>query len=437
MVKKYIISGIIFISFGVVWAAQSLSKTPSFVKDTENSLWVSLGEEIVTEGIYPVYETSEGKMEKVILNGKTGWTIKPVIRKNGQKVGGYWYFDVLPWEKWIEWFKEGMKLELTFCYFDAGKRAGLSYDSIFGPWKIVPEVNNIITNSRKWKIKTVEIPDPYFKKRCNNHDFRFTFSPKESDFALAWIVLRRVPKKEEDIYEMPKKVSVSFSKLENLVSYNKGIRLPVDYYNQISENIVLEAEDATELSFQPSGGICFDKESSGNSYIERLNYGEWKFKIENPGKYQSWERAYFPWGGFWNHSESMDDGLHHTVIDNRNEVEKLKKWIWVKGPIYNLEKGYHIWKFHNYHGGAKLDQLLLTPNLEFIPQGKIVKLSQINGHQGKSISFFLPSHKNSIVRTNIYYFIFLFASQSEQFRYNISLYERKFFFFLSKGCQTS
>jgi len=132
----------------------------------------------------------------------------------------------------------------------------------------------------------------------------------------------------------------------------------------------MEAEGASYLWLEANNTVLQDGGASGGkcvAFVERLNF---VIDVFEEGDYQSWTRCFFPFAASWNHSEHFDEGRAHTVQDLRPEDrEKAGKWIWLKGPLYHLKPGVRTYTFDGYHGGARLDKLLLTKDLSYVPTG--------------------------------------------------------------------
>jgi len=59
------------------------------------------------------------------------------------------------------------------------------------------------------------------------------------------------------------------------------------------------------------------------------------------------------------------------VVDDikPTDTDQAGRWLWLKGPKYQLQPGALSYVFDGYHGGAKLDKVLLTRDLDYVPQG--------------------------------------------------------------------
>jgi hypothetical protein len=131
-------------------------------------------------------------------------------------------------------------------------------------------------------------------------------------------------------------------------------------------DISIEAEDAVGLIADPPLGVG-DAECSRGKYIVKVDRALFPINVTRAGRYQRWSRAFFPQGGGWVHSESMDFGEEQWVTDC--DGSNAGRWVWVKGPTYDLKPGVHLLWIHNWHGGARLDKIMLTPEGGAAPEG--------------------------------------------------------------------
>ncbi len=133
-----------------------------------------------------------------------------------------------------------------------------------------------------------------------------------------------------------------------------------------AQGFVMEAEDATDLVADPPGGVE-DTTCSGGRYVVKVDRAFFPINVRTHGRYQRWSRAFFPQGGGWLHSESMDLGPQNWVTDCDGST--AGRWVWVKGPVYDLTAGPHLLWIHNWHGGARLDKVVLLPEGSPEPEG--------------------------------------------------------------------
>jgi hypothetical protein len=133
-----------------------------------------------------------------------------------------------------------------------------------------------------------------------------------------------------------------------------------------AKGFAMEAEDAVDLVADPVGGVE-DATCSGGRYVVKLDRALFPINVTTPGRYQRWSRAFFPQGGGWLHSESMDLGPQTWLTDCDGST--AGRWVWVKGPVYDLTVGPHLLWIHNWHGGARLDKVVLLPEGSLEPDG--------------------------------------------------------------------
>lgn len=130
--------------------------------------------------------------------------------------------------------------------------------------------------------------------------------------------------------------------------------------------IALEAEDALGLVAEPAQGME-SEHCSGGRCVVKLDRALFPVHVTRPGRYQRWSRALFPHAGTWVHSESLNFGPPQWIRDFEGATGQ--DWVWVKGPVYDLAAGTHLLWLHNWHGGARLDRLLLAPEGAPAPEG--------------------------------------------------------------------
>ncbi len=116
-------------------------------------------------------------------------------------------------------------------------------------------------------------------------------------------------------------------------------------------------------------GFTWLDNSEGAATVKCLDYIEFPIQISNPGKYQVWYRAYFPFKGNWLHFESMDNGKKIKNVDNPNRADLVGKWVWVQGPEYQLSKGEHTWQLDGWKGGTSLDKVVFALDPKYRPEG--------------------------------------------------------------------
>jgi len=176
---------------------------------------------------------------------------------------------------------------------------------------------------------------------------------------------------------------------KNVVQSFGWWELAREHLQRDGEPISIEAESSTRVVVYGSDAAPVENgEASGGYCIKDVTELENRLIIEHDGKYRAWYRAFFPLKGNWGHSEQMDDGRPQWVIDSFHGPDQ--KWLWVKGPVYSLDKGAHTYLFPAptaWCGGALLDKIVLKPENgdEPIGMGPPVSMSRI-APQGELIS---------------------------------------------------
>lgn len=130
--------------------------------------------------------------------------------------------------------------------------------------------------------------------------------------------------------------------------------------------LAMEAEDAVGLIADPAAGVD-DPACSGGRCVSKVDRALFPIRVASAGRYQRWSLGYFPQGGGWVHSESLDDAPPQWVTDCDGST--AGRWVWVKGPVYELTAGVHLLWIHNWHGGARLDKVILAREGEAPPDG--------------------------------------------------------------------
>lgn len=148
------------------------------------------------------------------------------------------------------------------------------------------------------------------------------------------------------------------------------VQLLKKYRQKNNEAIIIEGEDSTLTLISSDKVPGKSAEASGGYYIDYVKELENRIFIAQTAEYQVWYRAYFPASGSWSHCEQMDDNSPQNVQDSLNGP--TKEWLWLKGPVYKLAKGWHTYLFPSptaWCGGARLDKILIAPNNAPPPEG--------------------------------------------------------------------
>lgn len=133
--------------------------------------------------------------------------------------------------------------------------------------------------------------------------------------------------------------------------------------------LCFKPEHGQHLRFdEGTRGFVVQDRAQGGATVQNLDYLEFPLTIDTPGDYQVWYRAFFPHKGNWLHFEAMDDGETVRNIDNPNRQELVGKWVWVKGPVYSLTKGEHVWKLDGWRGGTQLDRVVFVRDSSIVPR---------------------------------------------------------------------
>lgn len=167
----------------------------------------------------------------------------------------------------------------------------------------------------------------------------------------------------------PRRLQLSWATSEFLYVEGTRLRLQHRYALDKSPSVWMEAEHGSSLSLEANKTVISDPAASGGrcvAYVDRL---EFVIDVVEAGAYQSWARCFFPFAASWNHTEGFDPKAMRVVKDiEPGDKDKAGKWIWLKGPVYQLTPGACTYTFDGYHGGAKLDRVMLTRDPNVVPQ---------------------------------------------------------------------
>ncbi len=346
-----------------VWVRPTVaSAAPDWVGDPDNSKWIVFGGEkgvAEEDGLHPHLGGGEGDLVRV---ERGGVVCAQSVRPNGQP--GYFYLKADPWPEFRAW-QGDRDLLLTVRYWDgAPGRLGISYDSSDARVKHDPYPAGVwrrpdaypqgvaLEGSQTWKTVSVRLELAMFSKRVHGADFRL--DPASADFALAGVAVTRVPKEAARVTVTQ---NLGVEKAVGMESFGSGARFAGTFVQQADEPVVMEAENATSLTLRDGHTPGADPQASGGGYIHYVAAATFRFSLKTPGKYLAWERAYFPWKGGWNHTESMDGGPGTVVIDGTRGPEE--GWQWIKAGEYTLGAGEHVFQTA-YEGGARLDLVVLS-----------------------------------------------------------------------------
>ena len=103
--------------------------------------------------------------------------------------------------------------------------------------------------------------------------------------------------------------------------------------------IWFEAENASLLLPGPAC-IVRDKKQSGGRYVCEVEQARYVVASPTAGRYRLWARVH--WRGPAANSNYISlDGATATVLGNMEGPEFFNRWIWIKGPLYDLAAGAH------------------------------------------------------------------------------------------------
>ncbi len=155
---------------------------------------------------------------------------------------------------------------------------------------------------------------------------------------------------------------------------NNVVTVDIDLSTDSASRILLEAEAGR---IKEPMKVFADKAASGGKYVlapegpdhKEINKGgdvAITFKVEEAGKYEMWLRVWWHCGCANSFGVSLD-GKAHDDIGNNN----YGAWQWMRikaGPL-GLSAGDHLLVVTNREDGARLDQVLLIQDSEYVPTG--------------------------------------------------------------------
>jgi len=144
-------------------------------------------------------------------------------------------------------------------------------------------------------------------------------------------------------------------------------------------DITLEAEDAAVVApmvvrHDDSGARKEIYSASKGSYVELpdgVGKGDsiggkvvFEFEVKQPARYMLWARVNWLDGCGNSFGVAMDDGPQ--VVIGEDGTYKVWQWLNIKGDagIFRLKAGKHKLEFRNTEDGPKLDQVILTTDLD-------------------------------------------------------------------------
>ena len=358
--------------FGAITLAVTVAAAPpAWLDDPDNSKWILFGGETgIAEqhGLDLRPGTDEGRLKPVRIEGVACGQSR---RENG-KPGMFYVRTSDAWDAFSTWLGQDHEVLLTLRVFDSAKgQVFVKYDSADprvkhppypdGVWKLPPTYPNGVPleGTRAWRTVSVRLPMALFTKRCHDADIRVNASAP--GFALAGVAVTRVLRSEIEALLVRQRLRIA--RAQGMEPVGGGARFAGSFVQRQDEPIVMEAELATELSFAEGQAPGVDAAASGGAYIHHVAAARWTFTVTTPGTYAVWERAAFPGPGFWNHSEELDDHGARFCPDSHGAHPA---WKWGRTGVHELEPGEHALKL-SYHGGARLDVIVLTRDTETEP----------------------------------------------------------------------
>lgn len=350
----------LFLASTTAWSAAA----PDWLEDPASSKWLTCG------GAAAVAESAglalgdagkEGQAQPGTFGGQPG---ARSLRADG--AAGYFYVKTTePWDAFAAWLGPDRDIVLVLRYFDgAAGSVTVSYDSSDARVKNDPYPPGVwrrpddwpkgltLTGAGTWKTAQVRLPFACLSKRLHGSDLRL--DPSTPAFALGGVALTRVAKGANPALLVRQELRVQSA--EGLVSYGAGACFAGTFAQHADEPLAMEAELATRLTLQEGHGLGVAPDASGG-YAHYIDSAAWEFTLKTPGRYTVWQRAAFPWGGNWNHTECMDGAGGVWVQDWNGQPPA--GWVWVKAGTYELTAGPHAFSL-SYHGGARLDVVVLS-----------------------------------------------------------------------------
>lgn len=135
--------------------------------------------------------------------------------------------------------------------------------------------------------------------------------------------------------------------------------------------VVAEDADASggKVLSVPGGSGKPDEEIPGEApkkYPSRWGAATFKFTVAEAGKYRLWGRKYWEDGCGNSFTLVINGGLPVTF----GEDGTYDAWEWLRAPLFDLKSGENTLEVLNREDGVRLDKIILTRDLDFVPQGK-------------------------------------------------------------------
>lgn len=126
-----------------------------------------------------------------------------------------------------------------------------------------------------------------------------------------------------------------------------------------------EDEADRQVAAQASGGRFIEIPEGAGDPPDVGGEAVYEFEITQPGRYRFWGRAWWP--------NSCGNSFTFILNDAQPFVfgrgGTYESWHWVRGMLVPLQPGRHTLRVLNREDGARLDQILITRNLRYVPVG--------------------------------------------------------------------
>jgi hypothetical protein len=131
---------------------------------------------------------------------------------------------------------------------------------------------------------------------------------------------------------------------------------------------------AAQSALASSGQYILAPNGAGNIFDSALSggYANYTFTVPEAGNYVIWGRVLAATGGDDSFYVSMDGGVYalwDTVISTVWAWDQVNNRDVADPVVYSLTAGQHTLIVKQREGGTKLDRLLITNDLQYVPQG--------------------------------------------------------------------
>ncbi len=120
-----------------------------------------------------------------------------------------------------------------------------------------------------------------------------------------------------------------------------------------------------KVAAEASGGKFIEIPEGAGDPPDVAGEAVYEFEITQPGRYRFWGRVWWP--------NSCGNSFTWILNDDNPFVfgrgGTYESWHWVRGMLVTLQPGRHTLRVLNREDGARLDQILITRNLRFVPMG--------------------------------------------------------------------